>query len=377
VFAAACIAVIVLSKPFLIMTRKTLLIITIVLVACKSKQEKIKPTIESISSSVYASGLLKSNHQYQVFSKVNGIVQDIFVKEGDAVEKGSTILSIYNEAQQLNKENSELAANFSDFNANQGKLNEAKLNIELAKSKMKNDSALYFRQLNLWQQQIGTKNELELKELSYQNAKTAYSTAIIHYNDIKRQLDFSSAQSKKNVQIASKAQNDFVLKSEMDGIVYSIPIKKGEMASMQTPLAIIGDAKQFVLEMQVDEYDILKVKMGLPVLVTMDSYKGKVFDAVVTKINPLMNERSKTFLVEATFTKQPETLYPNISFEANIVIQSKEKALLIPRNYLLSDSLVVKSNGDTLVVKTGLRDYQKIEILSGISANDELIKPAL
>ena len=144
---------------------------------------------------------------------------------------------------------------------------------------------------------------------------------------------------------------------------------------MQTPLAVIGDAKNFILEMQVDEFDILKIRKGLIVLVTLDSYKGKVFEASVTKINPLMNERSKTFLVEAEFLKQPELLYPNITFEANIVLQSKEKALLIPRNFVQNDTLVFKSNGDKVVVKTGLRDYQKIEILSGISAEDELIKP--
>lgn len=171
-------------------------------------------------------------------------------------------------------------------------------------------------------------------------------------------------------------EKDYTVRSEMDGIVYSLPKYKGEIVSIQTPLAVIGASKKFILEMQVDEYDILKIKTGLPVLITMDSYKGIVFDATVTKVNPLMNERSKTFLIEAAFINPPETLYPNISFEANIVIQKKEKALLLPRNYLLYDSVVIKANGEKVVVKTGLRDYQKIEILSGITANDELVKPA-
>ena len=130
------------------------------------------------------------------------------------------------------------------------------------------------------------------------------------------------------------------------------------------------------LEMQVDEYDILKIKKGLIVLVNLDSYKGKVFEATVTKINPIMNERSKTFVVEAEFIKQPEILYPNITFEASIVMNTKNNALLIPRNFILNDSIVMKSNGDKVIVKTGLKDYQKIEILSGISAEDELIKPS-
>jgi len=129
--------------------------------------------------------------------------------------------------------------------------------------------------------------------------------------------------------------------------------------------------------MQVDENDILLIKNGQKVLVNLDSYKGKVFEAVVTRINPLMNERNKTFLVEAEFTQKPERVYPNITFEANIIIQEKSGALLIPRTYLLKDSLVIKSSGDTVPVKTGLKDYQKVEILSGIKQDDELVKPVL
>ncbi len=357
------------------MTFKIILLSSVLFFSCKSKIEKIKPTTESITESIYASGIIKSKNQYQAFATVNGIIENIVVVEGDLVKKGSPILSISNEAQRLNKENAELAAHFSDFNANQGKLNEAKLMIDLSKNKMKNDSALFFRQRALWQEQVGTKVELEQRDLAYQNSKTAYFSSLVRYDDLKRQLDFTSSQSKKNLLISDKMESDYTLKSEIDGIVYNINKSKGDLVTAQTPLAVIGDSKSFILEMQVDEYDILKIKKGLSVLVTMDSYKGKVFEAVVTKINPIMNERSKTFLVESEFILQPEVLYPNITFEANIVLQAKAKALLIPRNYILNDSLVTKKNGEIVVVRTGLKDYQKIEILSGITAEDELVKP--
>ncbi len=240
---------------------------------------------------------------------------------------------------------------------------------------MKLDSSLYFRQAILWKQQIGTKIELEQREIAYENSKNAYLNSCINYEDLRRQLDFTSMQAKKNLLISKKLRNDYTLTSEIDGIVYSINKKKGEIVGLQTPLAIIGDAKHFVLEMQVDEYAILKIRKGQCVLVTLDSYKDKVFSASVTKIDPLMNEQSKTFLIEAQFKDGPELLYPNISFEANIIIQSKSKALLIPRIYLLNDSTVVKSNGEKVTVKTGLKDYEKIEILSGIGTSDELKLP--
>jgi multidrug efflux pump subunit AcrA (membrane-fusion protein) len=347
------------------MIKKILFISSIFLVACKDKVEKIKPTQSSITESIYASGTIKSKNQYQAFATVNGIIDKLFVAEGDTVVIGTPILSISNEAQKLSLENAGLTADFNDASSNQGKLNDALQNISLLKSKLKNDSSLFERQNNLWQQQIGSRVELEQRQLALDNSRTAYQSAIIKYNDIKRQLNYSASQSKNNFQISSKQEKDFTIKSEIDGVVYDISKKKGEIVNPQTSIATIGDGSSFILEMQVDEYDIFKIKMGQTVLVTLDSYKGKVFEATVTKINPLMNERSKTFMVEATFVKQPNVLYPNITFEANIVLRSKDKALLIPRSYMIDDNMVMKANGDKVQVKTGLKDFQQIEILSG------------
>ncbi len=360
---------------FVAMRRLTFFLSVPFLICCKDKTEKIKPEIASITESIYASGIIKSVDQYQAFATVNGIIETIFVSEGDTVKKGQPILSLSNEAQKLNKENAELVAQFSDFNTNEDKLNEAQLFIDLSRNKMKNDSSLFFRQKILWQQNIGTKVELEQRDLAYQNSKTAYYSSKVKYEDLKRQLSFNSSQSKKNLLISRKQESDFTLRSEIDGIVYSLLKSRGEIVGLQTPLAVIGDATHFILEMQVDEYDIFKLKHGLLVMISMDSYKGKAFKAKVTKIYPLMNERSKTFLVEAVFTDSPKTLYPNVTFEANIVLRTKDRALLIPRNYLVNDSLVIKANGEKVHVKSGLKDYQKVEILSGITEEDELQKP--
>ena len=369
------ICILLLRITFSIMMKRVIFLLPVMLISCKTKVEKIKPSIENISESIYASGSLKTRNQYQAFSTVNGVIEQVYVKEGDRVKKGQVLLLIGREVQQLNKENAILADKYADFNANQEKLNEAKLQIDLSQNKLKNDSLLYSRQKNLWQDQIGTKVELEQRELAYENSKTAWYSAVVKYNDLKRQLDFTSSQSKKNLSISKKLEDDFIIKSDIDGIVYNLFKVKGEMVGPQTQLAIIGNPGNFILEMQVDEYDITKIRKGQVVQVTMDSYKGQVFEASVSRIIPLMNEKSKTFLVEAEFTVKPDVLYPGTSFEANIVIQSKQKALLIPRNYMLNDSVVVKANGEKAFVKTGLKDYLKIEILSGLKADDELIKP--
>ena len=189
-----------------------IIFISISFYSCFHKDQKVKPTVESISESIYASGVVKSKNQYQAYATVSGVINRIFVSEGDTVKKGSPILAISSEIQRLNKENAALNASFTDFQANQGKLNEAKMLIDFSFSKMKNDSLIYFRQKSLWQQEIGSKAELEQKELAYQNSRTTYHSSILRYNDLKRQLSFTSSQAKKNLQISSSLKNEFILR---------------------------------------------------------------------------------------------------------------------------------------------------------------------
>jgi HlyD family secretion protein len=345
------------------------------LFSCTKKMEKIKPVIENITSSVYASGVIKTKNQYQVFSAVNGLVKEIFVTEGDIVKKGTPLMKVVNETAQLNSENAKLAADYAAVNSNLDKLNELKINIAQAKNKMDNDMALQQRQRNLWQQNIGTQNELEQRELSYKNSANAYQTAILRYNELKKQLDFSAQQSQKNLQISTTIAKDFTIKSGTNGKVYTILKEPGEMVNTQSPIAIIGDANDFLLELQVDEYDIASIRNGQKIFIKLDSYREKVFEAVVAKINPIMNEKSKSFTVEANFISKPAVLFPNLTTEANIIIETKEKALLIPRNYLTDGNFVILENKEKRKVVTGLKDYQKVEILSGLNANDIILKP--
>ena len=353
-----------------------LLLILLILAGCTGKEEKTQPTVADISESVYASGVVKSRDQHQVFPTVSGTVQQILVTEGDVVKKGDALMKIDNEAARLSTENARIAAEYARVSANSEKLNELREAIELAQSKKQNDSLLLVRQRNLWAKQIGTRVELEQRELSYQNSLTSYRSAILRYNDLKKQLDFAARQSQKNLQISQTMSGDYTVKSETGGRVYSVLKKEGEMVNPQMPVAIVGAADDFILELQVDEYDIARVKIGQKVLLNMDSYKGQVFEATVYKINPAMNERTRSFTVEASFVTKPPALYPNLTTEANIIIRTKKNALLIPREYLLDGAFVMTDDGKKVPVKTGLKDYQKVEILEGLTKDDVIVKPA-
>ena len=343
--------------------------------SCKIKQATIQPVQEMITESVYASGVIKSKSQYQVYSTVNGLIEEVLIGEGDLVKKGDPIIRLTNKTAVFNTELAKIAADYSAVNLNTEKLDQLKINIDLTETRMQQDASLLARQRNLWSQQIGTHNDLEQRELAYKNAVNNYEAAKLRYVELKKQIVFQEKQSKKSLQLSSSIAGDFNIKSETAGRVYNIFKKKGEMVTTQSPVALIGSTDIFMIELQVDEYDITRVKLGQKIMVSMDSYKDTIFEAIVDKIIPMMNERTKSFTVEAVFVKQPPALYPNLTCEANIVIQQKDKALLIPRNYLLPGDYVLIQGNEKRKVTTGLKDYQKVEITSGLTVADVLLKP--
>jgi len=352
------------------------LMLILVMGSCTRKSEKTLPLTQNITSSVYAAGMVKTINQHQVYSTVSGIVGKIFVTENDLVRKGGPILLLTDPPSKLNRENSDLSAKYDALQTNSDKLTDLKNNIALAASRYTNDSLVYIRQQNLWRQGIGTKLELEQKGLVAQGSKISWESAKIKYSDLLKQLELNDRQSKNNLAISRSRESDYTIRSRIDGKLYFIYPKQGEIVGPQTILAVVGDATGFYMELEVDEYDIVKVKLDQQILISMDSYRNQVFEARITKIDPLMNERTKTFRVEAVFTKQPPVLYPNLSVEANIIIQTREKTITIPRNYLVRDSFVLVNKTELKRVKTGIQDYQRVEILEGLTDQDFIYKPA-
>lgn len=347
----------------------------IVVMSCGKKKETVAVETGNITEAVYASGKIKAQNQYTANLPVSGIVKQLYVQEGDLIKKGMPVLSLSHETQKIGVNNAQSNANYALVKANQDKLEEAKALVEFTQNKLKLDSLNYVRQQVLWSKQIGSQLDLEQKLVNYKNAQSAYMSAKSKLNDLNRLLALNAQLTSGNLKMSSQQAKDFTLYSETDGRVFELYKKTGELATAQSALAVIGSDKDFVLELQVDEYDVTKISLGQQVLVKLDSYKGKVFEAVVSKIIPIMNERTKSFTVEALFTKAPPVLYPNLSFEANIVIQTKEQVMLIPRSFLLNDSLVIQENGNKVPVQTGLMDYQMVEIIKGVSPNEILLKP--
>ena len=190
-------------------------------------------------------------------------------------------------------------------------------------------------------------------------------------------LDYSRTQleqARNTYQASSSDAEEFRIRSTIYGKVYALYKEPGEAVLPNEPLAMLGSAETFLAEMLVDEVDIVRLKTGQQVLITLDAYADRLFEAKVSKIYPEKDTRNQTFLVEARFANPPEVLYPGLSGEANIVIATRQDALTIPRSYLVgTDS--VRTTAGMVKVETGLITLDRVEIRSGLQPGTRLLKP--
>ena len=349
----------------------------VVLAACQEKEGTITPTKGSITESVYASGIVKAAGQYQVFPTVNGTVITLLVSEGDTVKAGQALLQIDDRSSGLTERNADAQLRLLEQNASDKGpvLAQLRSAIEQTQDKLTVDSTNYARQQRLWDQGVGSKSELEQRELAFTSSRTGHDRAVKAFAETRDRLRTELELARNNRAISAAGNSDRTPRSLIDGLVYDLLIEPGELATSQRPVAVIGSAKDLYLELEVDEYDIREVKAGQQAFVSLDSYAGRSFAAEVTRIIPYMDERSRTFRVEARFVDRPPTLYPNLTVEASIVIRRKEEALTIPAAYVVDGMYVLTGPDERTQVTLGLKDLEKVEVLAGIDASTKLYKP--
>lgn len=351
-------------------------LIYILLSSCSRKQIRIVPEKRNLIEAVYSSVIVQPDSLYEVYAIVSGILDNNFVEEGEIVLKNEAILQIINTTPKLNTQNAKLSLELAreNYTGSETILKGVRDEIIAATLKYKNDSTNFFRQKELWNQKIGSNIEFDAKKLKFQLSKNNLQLLKSKYFRIENELKTAVKQAENNYKTSLIFTKDFTVKSKISGRVYALYKKHGEIVSTMESLAAIGSSNNFIIEMLVDEVDIVKILIGQNVIVSLDAYGGKVFKGKVSKIYPKKDERSQTFKVEAVFDEPPNVLYPGLSGEANIIINSKENVLTLPKEYLIEGNKINTSNG-IIEVEVGIQNLEHIEILSGITETTFILKP--
>ena len=346
------------------------------LLSCQNERPFVLPEIKTMNEAVYTSVVVIPQASYQVFSPVNGLVESIEVAEGDTVKAGQTILHIKDTSAKYNAASGKLNVELARVNleSQNNMLKDLENEMNIALTQLKNDSSLYVKQKNLWDQNVGSKNELDQRLLNYKNAKERYLLQRQRYNRTKEELEINLAQSKVQLQNLESTRNDYTIKSNLNGLVYAMNKEAGESVTVQEPLAEVGSADAFKLEMEVDEVDISKIKLGDKVYIKLDAFGDIVYEGALTKIYPKMNTRTQAFKVEADFEDPPSPLYPGLSGEANILIDIREDVLVVPSEYVNARSEVETEEG-VVPVEVGIRNLIHTEIRAGIDSTTKIFMP--
>lgn len=355
--------------------RLIFIFLVLFLQSCQEKKETFLLMKKDIVVSVFASGKIVGIDQYDVFSSTNGIISQCFVKEGQEVKKGEKLFLIQNEALQINEENARLNQEFNQESQQKWKEEEFLIGIENARNKKDQDSILWIRQKKLWDQGIGSKNEMELRLLNYKNANLLYLQNLKKFEEFKRQKSFNARQSTLNAQLVSQQQSDLFIYSQLDGMILDLYKQVGEWANPQSALATLGNAGQFKIELQVDEQDIEKIRIDQLIYLKMESYPDKQFKAKVSRIIPIVNERTKTLKVEAFFVEQPKQLFANLSVEANILIEEHKNIWVAPKKAIWNSTYLIGENQKKYKVEVGLSNFDWVEIKSNLNYQTKFIYP--
>lgn len=344
--------------------------------SCGKEREQFIVKKSDLVESVYSSVILEPAEIFKVNSLYSGFISEIPFETGDLVEENVILFKISDVAGLNNMDNARLNLELaqSKFSGKANILEEMRLELKSALLKMRNDSLQYERVYKLYKNGASSKSEFEMVELAYDVSKNNVDGLTKKIARTERELKASIEQAENNLESSTSNFELSLIRNKLDGKVYDIFKDPGELVIMQEPLAIIGSKDKFVLIMLIDEVDITRVKTGQKITVFLEAYGQRVFEAKVTRISPKMDEKTMTFEIEGEFVNPPDNLFMGLTGEANIIIDTKENVIVIPREYLVGENQVETGDG-FVTVKTGIKSISHVEIVSGLKEKTIILKP--
>ncbi len=191
--------------------------------------------------------------------------------------------------------------------------------------------------------------------------------SVVKQGDVLAKID-------RNLQPLEYSQTDLI--SPASGVITKKFLDNGAMITTQTPIYLIEDVSNILIQAPVAQKDIGKIRKGLTAEVRCSAYPNEVFHGNVTKIEPTANDASHATMTEITI--KDSRLKPGMYLQVRILIQNRE-ALFI------AGSSLQTQNGKQLAtvfrapmvhkmpVTTGIKDSDWVEILSGLSNNDTVV----
>ena len=321
--------------------------------------ETEKPFKTDIVRKSVATGKVIPLEEVEIKPQISGIIDKIFVVEGEDIKKGDLIAKV------------RVVPNEQALVGARGRVNKAQLQLD-------NSKIIYDRNKKLYETGVISRKEIEIFELNYNQAKEDVQNAKNDYEIIQRGFTGSGGSANTNIRATTS------------GMILEIPVKEGYQVIQSnnfnagTTIASIADMTKMIFEGKVDEAEVGKLEEGTAIEVALGAIDKKKFPAKLNFIAPKGTEENGAvqFKIKADVTLD-ESYFVRAGYSANadIVLEKKDSVLSIKESLLQFDK---KTEKPYVEIKSGEQEFERkdieigisdginVEIVSGVTEDDEI-----
>ena len=304
----------------------------------------------TIEDKIVATGKVLPEDEVNVVPQIAGIIQELYVEEGDEISTGDLIAKI------------KVVPNEQTLNSAEGRVKSAQIVMNNSKIEYERNKVLYEKEI--------------ISDQDFNSATLRYNQDMQNLSNAKSDLQIIKLGSSGGSTITNTN-----VRATVSGTILEIPVEEGDQViqantfNAGTIIATIADLNKMIFEGQVDEGEVGKLKVDMPLVVTLGAIEGKEYEAKLRLIAPKGTEVAGAiqFKIEGEVYLDDEyVVRAGYSANASIVANKKEDVLAISEALLQYDS---KTKKPYVEIETSSQKFERKNVKLGISAgvNAELI----
>ncbi|MFN0123429.1 MAG: efflux RND transporter periplasmic adaptor subunit [Blastocatellia bacterium] len=346
--------------------------------AAKVKTAAIERRAEK--RAVEASGSLFAFEEVTVSAEAEGRVEQVMFDIGDRVSKGQVLARISPVEMELSVEQQQAALRqararlgLSEEASELRKVRDA-AEVKKAAADLAEAEQRYKRAQSLLESGVIARQLFDEAESRYKSARAAHDLAVQQVENMRAGMQ----QTQATLHLAQKRLRDAHIRAPFSGHIRERAVTVGQYLKIQTPVMTIVNTDPLRARLEVPEKMAPWVRQGREVQLSVEAFPDRKFNARISRINPAVNEKTRTFEIEALVVNHNRELKPGSFVKAIIASDKVDDILTIPKNsasYLFGAWKVFVVQGKTLrerEVKLGDNLGDRIEILEGLAGNERI-----
>lgn len=362
---------------------------------------KEKAKHATIVEVVSETGNVNTAGRVDVFSSATGVIEELYVEDGDHVEENQELFHVRSTATEQEKASAYAAyqnAVSGSKTAEQGKLTVDSQMWAAQQALLEAKNARDYKNANTQNPATGK----DYTELEKESIDTAVVQAEKNFRALeKKVLESDTSINAANAQVTSsllayQATHDVTVKAPASGIVANLSASVGDkvtadsgMASLaltQTttaPVLTVADFSNYSIRIQLNEVDIPKVAVGQKAEISLDAFSGKKFSGRVEHVDSVgtNNQGVITYVVLVTLMNPDTRIRPGMTANVDIEVDRETNVLSVPNSavkpYKGGRAVRVENTKtkelEYIPVEVGIKGDTRTQIIKGVREGQEII----